>query len=214
MSTIKQFNQAEIYKLYLVTDEHQDNQTLARVIKQAIAGGVTAIQVREKHHDIRAFIERALMVKALLKDTNIPLIINDRVDVALAVDADGVHLGQSDMPVFFARELLGPNKILGLTVENMPQLMEAQTLPLDNLGISTVFATNTKTDTKHVWGLNGLKQAVTSSTIPLVAIGGINENNINEVAKTGVAGIALVSAITQAEDPQLATEKLRQLISL
>lgn len=201
-----------IYRLYLVTDEHQDNETLTKVVKGAIAGGITAIQVREKSSNIRRFIERALIVKQLLVDTNIPLIINDRVDVALAVDADGVHLGQSDLPVHLARKLLGPDKIIGLTVENQQQLLEAQQLDIDNLGISTVFPTNTKTDTKYVWGLCGLKDAVALSQIPLVAIGGINETNITEVAQTGVAGIAVVSCITQANNPKMATEKLAKLI--
>ena len=197
-----------IYRLYLVTDENQDNATLSKVVKNAVAGGITAVQVREKSSNITTFIERALLVKNILANTNIPLIINDRVDVALAVDADGVHLGQSDMPVTIARKLLGPDKILGLTVENMQQLEDAQKLPLNNIGISTIFATSTKSDTKHIWGLEGLKKAVQYSQIPLVAIGGINGSNISQVAQTQVAGIAIVSAITQAKNVKKAAEDL------
>lgn len=203
-----------IYRLYLVTDEHQDLATMLKVVKAAVQGGVTCVQVREKHGNIRAFIERAAAVKQVLKGTKVPLIINDRVDVALAVDADGVHLGQSDLPVAIARKLLGPEKILGLTVENMDQLIAAQSLPLDNIGVSTIFPTATKKDTKNVWGIEGLTHAVAKSSIPLVAIGGINEKNIIDVAHTGVSGIAIVSAITSANDPQKVSKKLLEAITV
>lgn len=122
------------YKLYLVTDDQQDLATLEHVVEQAVAGGVTMVQVREKHGDVRAFIERAQRVKAILKGTGVPLIINDRVDVALAVDADGLHLGQSDMPATIARQLIGGNKILGLSIENEQQLEESNHLPIDYIG--------------------------------------------------------------------------------
>lgn len=115
------------YKLYLVTDDQQDLATLEHVVEQAVAGGVTMVQVREKHGDVRAFIERAQRVKAILEGTGVPLIINDRVDVALAVDADGLHLGQSDMPAEIARRLIGEDKILGLSIENEQQLKESGT---------------------------------------------------------------------------------------
>lgn len=144
------------YRLYLVTDEHQDIEQLEFVIREAIAGGVTMVQLREKHGDIRAFIQRAEAIKPMLQAAGIPLIINDRVDVALAVDADGVHLGQSDMPADVARRLIGEGKILGLSVENEQQLEAAQSLPLDYLGLSAIFPTPTKTDTVYAWGLEAL----------------------------------------------------------
>ncbi|CAH1606421.1 Thiamine-phosphate synthase [Vibrio jasicida] len=201
------------YRLYLVTDDQQDLATLKRVVRKAVEGGVSMVQVREKHGDVRAFIERAKAVKDILKDTDVPLIINDRVDVALAVDADGVHLGQSDMPATIARELIGPNKILGLSIENEEQLAEADSLPIDYIGLSAIFATPTKTNTKKHWGIDGLKMALETTSLPIVAIGGINENNIPQLSATGVHGLALVSAICHAEDPKAASEYLLGLMS-
>ncbi|WP_322804266.1 thiamine phosphate synthase [Vibrio alfacsensis] len=201
------------YRLYLVTDDQQDLATLKRVVKKAVEGGVTMVQVREKHGDVRAFIERAQAVKDILKDTDVPLIINDRVDVALAVDADGVHLGQSDMPAIIARELIGPNKILGLSIENEEQLAEADSLPIDYIGLSAIFATPTKTNTKKHWGIDGLKVALETTSMPIVAIGGINESNIPQLSATGVHGLALVSAICHAKDPKAASEYLLSLMS-
>ncbi|EPE2203237.1 thiamine phosphate synthase [Vibrio alginolyticus] len=201
------------YRLYLVTDDQQDLATLKRVVRKAVEGGVTMVQVREKHGDVRAFIERAQAVKDILKDTNVPLIINDRVDVALAFDADGVHLGQSDMPATIARELIGPNKILGLSIENEEQLAEADSLPIDYIGLSAIFATPTKTNTKKFWGIDGLKMALETTSLPIVAIGGINESNIPQLSATGVHGLALVSAICHAEDPKAASEYLLGLMS-
>ncbi|MBY8036814.1 thiamine phosphate synthase [Vibrio fluvialis] len=200
------------YTLYLVTDDQQDLNTLCHVVKQAIAGGVSLVQVREKQGDVRTFIERAAAVKAVLSGSGVPLIINDRVDVALAVDADGVHLGQSDMPATLARQLLGPDKLIGLSVENEQQFEQAQSLPVDYLGLSAIFATPTKTNTVKHWGLDGLNWAMARSRLPMVAIGGLNTSNIGAVAQTGVQGIALVSAISHARDPQQAAHDLRLLI--
>ncbi|WP_375753068.1 thiamine phosphate synthase [Vibrio sp. HN007] len=200
------------YRLYLVTDEHQDIETLKHVVSEAVKGGVTMVQVREKHGDIRAFIERADAIKSVLKGTGVPLIINDRVDVALAVQADGIHLGQSDMQASLARKLTGKDMLLGLSVENEAQLQEAQSLPVDYLGISAIFATPTKTNTIKHWGIDGLKKAVEVSKLPLVAIGGINDSNIKEIVKTGVDGIALVSAICHAKDPKQASSELRTIL--
>jgi len=193
------------YRLYLVTDDQQDLSTLINVVKEAVAGGVTMVQVREKSNDIQSFITRAQAIKTILQGTGIALIINDRVDVALAVDADGVHLGQSDMPAKMARTLIGPNKLLGLSIENEQQLQEANTLPLDYIGLSAIFATPTKTDTRKHWGIAGLQKAIDVSQFPIVAIGGINHSNLDQIINTGVDGIALVSAICHAEDPKMAT---------
>ncbi|WP_298940623.1 thiamine phosphate synthase [uncultured Psychromonas sp.] len=200
------------YRLYLVTDDQQDLQTLKHVVKEAVAGGVTMVQVREKSSDIRSFIARAQAIKSILKGTNVALIINDRVDVALAVDADGVHLGQSDMPAELARQLIGPNKLLGLSIENEHQLLEANTLSLDYIGLSAIFATPTKTDTKKEWGIAGLANALTKTNFPVVAIGGINQTNLDEIIKTGVDGVALVSAICHADDSKVAAATLLKQI--
>lgn len=200
------------YTLYLVTDDQQDIDTLCHVVAEAIKGGVTMVQIREKHGDVRAFIERSIAVKNVLKNSGVPLIINDRVDVALAVQADGIHLGQSDMPANLARQLIGPDMILGLSVENETQLREAQDLPVDYLGISAIFSTPTKTNIIKEWGIDGLTKAVKESKLPLVAIGGINETNIKKVADTQVDGIALVSAICHATSPKQASEGLLELM--
>ncbi|WP_063668729.1 thiamine phosphate synthase [Aliivibrio fischeri] len=201
------------YTLYLVTDEKQDIDTLCHVVAEAVKGGVTMVQVREKHGDVRAFIQRSLAIKEILKDSGVPLIINDRVDVALAVQADGVHLGQSDMPAQIARQLIGPDMILGLSVENETQLRNAQELPVDYLGISAIFSTPTKTNIIKEWGIQGLAFAVKESQLPLVAIGGINDSNIREVVDTGVDGIALVSAICHASSPKQASQALLGLMN-
>jgi thiamine-phosphate pyrophosphorylase len=200
------------YKLYLVTDDQQDLATLEHVVEQSVAGGVTMVQVREKHGDVRAFIERAQRVKAILSGTGVPLIINDRVDVALAVDADGLHLGQSDMPAEIARRLIGEDKILGLSIENEQQLKESKHLPIDYIGLSAIFVTPTKTNTKKHWGVEGLKSALETTKLPIVGIGGINESNIPELMATGVHGLALVSAICQADDPKAAAQHLLSLM--
>lgn len=203
----------DLYRLYLVTDDKQDIATLKNVVKEAIAGGVTMVQLREKQRDIRGFIEIALAVKAILQGSGVPLIINDRVDVALAIDADGVHLGQSDMPADIARQMIGKDKLLGLSIENEQQLIEAEKLPVDYLGLSAIFATPTKTNIKKEWGIEGLANAVAQSSFPIVAIGGINVTNLEAIIATDVAGVALVSAICDAKSPQDTARKFRALIS-
>ncbi|MGI9886630.1 thiamine phosphate synthase [Vibrio chagasii] len=200
------------YKLYLVTDDQQDLETLKFVVEKAVAGGVTMVQVREKHGDVRAFIERAKAVKSVLVGTGVPLIINDRVDVALAVDADGLHLGQSDMPAALARKLIGSDKILGLSIETEQQLQEADDLPIDYIGLSALFETQTKINLKKYWGYEGIKLALETTKLPIVGIGGINESNIPQLVETGIHGLALVSAICHAEDPKKATQDLLNLM--
>ncbi|TEW53741.1 thiamine phosphate synthase [Psychromonas sp. RZ22] len=197
------------YCLYLVTDDKQDINTLINVVNEAVSGGVTMVQVREKSGHIQSFIKRAKAVKNILKDTNVKLIINDRVDVALAIDADGVHLGQSDMPASIARKLIGANKLLGLSIENEQQLIEANSLPLDYIGLSAIFSTPTKTNIKKQWGIEGLKKAMQISHFPIVAIGGINQKNLTDIIQTGVDGVALVSAICHAKNPKKAASLLR-----
>ena len=200
------------YKLYLVTDDQQDLETLKFVVEQAVAGGVTMVQVREKHGDVRAFIERAQAVKSILVGSGVPLIINDRVDVALAVDADGLHLGQSDMPAELARQLIGSDKILGLSIETEQQLQEADSLPIDYIGLSALFTTPTKTNLKKHWGYDGIKMALETTKLPIVGIGGINESNNPQLVESGIHGLALVSAICHAEDPKQATRDLLSLM--
>lgn len=203
----------EQLRLYLVTDRiAAGNRSLEDIVEEAVRGGVTMVQLREKQLCTRDFIKEARRLRLLLKPLGIPLIINDRVDVALASDADGVHLGQSDMPYADAMAILGPDKIIGLSVENQLQVLEANILDVDYIGVSPVFSTPTKTDTAPAFGLDGLTQAVSASVHPVVAIGGINRNNASAVMRAGADGIAVVSAIMAAESPEKAALELKKLI--
>ena len=199
----------EQLRLYLVTDRPLSlGRDIAWVVEEAVTGGATMVQLREKDIDTREFIELARRLQPILREAGVPLIINDRVDVALAVDADGVHIGQSDMPYEIARRLLGPDKIIGLSVENMDEVREANSLYVDYIGVSPVYATATKTDTAPPFGIDGLREAVRLSRHPAVAIGGMNARTAPDAFATGVDGIAVVSAICSAEDPRKAAEDL------
>lgn len=198
--------------LYLVTDRRlAGNLSLTELVEKALAGGVTVVQLREKECPSREFYELAIKVKKIIPP-EIPLIINDRMDIALAAQADGLHLGQTDLPVEIARKYLGSEAIIGLSVENKEQLLAALDLPVDYLAISPLFSTPTKTFTIPAWGLEGLAAARKLTNLPLVAIGGINESNAAEVIRAGADGIAVVSAICAASDPQEAARRLRFII--
>ena len=200
-------------KLYLVTDRNLSlGRSLEEVVSEAVKGGVTVVQLREKEASTGEFIELARRLMTLLKPLDIPLIINDRVDVALAVDADGVHIGQSDMLYEDARRLLGPDKIIGLSVENFEDIEAANALDVDYIGISPVYGTPTKTDTAEPFGLEGLRKAVKMSVHPTVAIGGMNASTIGEVMAAGTDGVAVVSAICSADDICMATSELKAII--
>ena len=200
-------------KLYLVTDRELSlDRSLEAVVSEAVKGGVTVVQLREKDASTGEFIELARRLMKLLKPLRIPLIINDRVDVALAVDADGVHIGQSDMSYEDARRLLGPDKIIGLSVENFKDIEAANALDVDYIGISPVYGTPTKTDTAEPFGLEGLRKAVQMSVHPTVAIGGMNASTIAEVMAAGTDGVAVVSAICSAENIRKATSDLRAIV--
>ena len=170
------------------------------------------VQLREKDCSTAEFIALARELKRALSPLGIPLIINDRVDVALAVDADGVHIGQSDMPYDVARRLLGPDKIIGLSVETMEEVIAANALDVDYIGISPVYATPTKTDTLAPFGLEGIEEVMRLSRHRCVAIGGMNRDTIGEVIARGVEGVAVVSAIVAAESPREASEELAAII--
>lgn len=196
-------------KLYLVTDRDLSyRRSLEEIVCEAVEGGVTMVQLREKDAPTGEFVELGRRLMSVLKPLGVPLIINDRVDVALAVDADGVHIGQSDMPYEDARRLLGPDKIIGLSVENMDDLRKANELDVDYVGISPVYGTPTKTDTAEPFGLEGLRRAVELSAHPTVAIGGMNASTIGEVFETGADGVAVVSAICSAASPRQAAAEL------
>jgi thiamine-phosphate pyrophosphorylase len=197
-------------RLYLVTDRELTlGRPLEQIVEEAVKGGVTMVQLREKECSSREFYEIALNLKQLLKPYHIPLIINDRLDIALAADADGLHIGQSDLPWQVARSVLGKNKILGLSVENNKQVQEANLADVDYIGISPAFSTLTKTNTQAPFGLEGIRKAATITRHRTVAIGGINITNAQAVIEAGANGIAVVSAIVSAENPMQAAQQLK-----
>jgi thiamine-phosphate pyrophosphorylase len=199
--------------LYFVTDRGLcGEKPLAEVILQAVRGGAACIQLREKSVSTRFFVEEAGRIKELLTPFRVPLIINDRLDVALAVGADGVHVGQGDMPYGTARRLMGPKAIIGLSVETWEDVERAESLDCDYLGVSPVFATPTKTDTKDPWGLEGLAKIRAFSRHPLVGIGGLNAGNAEAAVMAGADGVAVVSAICAAPDPFAASRELADII--
>lgn len=199
--------------LYLVTDRMLSRERdMAWIVREAVAGGVTMVQLREKECSTAEFVALARELKTALQPLGIPLIINDRIDVALAVDADGVHIGQSDMPYETARALLGKEKIIGLSVETMEEVVAANALDVDYIGISPVYATPTKTDTLTPFGLEGIEEVMRLSRHRCVAIGGMNHDTIGEVIARGVEGVAVVSAIVAAESPRNASAELAAII--
>ncbi len=203
----------EDLKLYLVTDRGLSlGRDMEWIVSEAVRGGATMVQLREKQCGTREFVALAKRLKEVLSAKGIPLIINDRVDVALACGADGVHIGQSDMPYEIARRLLGKDAIIGLSVENQEDIAVANTLNVDYIGVSPVFATSTKTDTAAPFGLDGLRKAVQTSVHPVVGIGGMNESTAALVRDTGADGIAVVSAIVSAPSPYEASFRLRTIM--
>lgn len=195
--------------LYLVTDTKLSyGRPLTEIIEKAVEGGVTVVQLREKDLNTRAFIEEALAVKRVLDIHGVPLVINDRTDIALAVDAAGVHLGQNDMSCTIARRLLGADKIIGLSVESIQQAEEANREDIDYIAISPVFTTPTKKELKKGVGIEGVRRIASVSKHPSIAIGSIKENNAAEIMKAGAAGIAVVSAICSSPDPEMAAAGL------
>ena len=202
----------DVLRLYLVTDPSLTlGRPLADVVAAGVQGGVTCVQLREKNLASRDFLAQALMLKQLLAPHGVPLVINDRIDIALACGADGVHLGQSDLPVAAARELLPPGVFIGWSVESMADVAQSALLAVDYLGVSPIFATPTKRDTKTPWGLAGLAEVRGATSLPLVAIGGIHAGNARDVLRGGADGLAIVSALCAAEDPHAAAVCLRAL---
>lgn len=195
--------------IYLVTDQDLClGRSLAAVVEAAAGAGIACVQLREKTLPTRFFLNQALTLKPILAAAGIPLLINDRVDIALAAGADGVHLGQSDMPCEAARRLLGPDAVIGLSVETWEDVTAAQDMDVNYLGVSPIFATPTKTDTKTPWGLEGLARIRAYSRHPLVAIGGLNTANASDIFKAGADAVAVVSAICSAKDPYAAARDL------
>ena len=198
--------------LYLVTDKSDDVEKFLRTIEEAIHGGVSVVQIREKTADTLDFYNLALKVKQITTKYNVPLIINDRVDVALAIDADGVHVGQSDMPCEVTRKLVGPDKIVGVSAATIEEAKKAEKDGADYIGTGAVFPTATKDDAPKITKKD-LKEIVKSINIPVVAIGGITIDNAHELTDTGIKGLSVVSAIMSSDNPKKSSEKLLNIFN-
>ena len=198
--------------LYLVTDKSDDVEKFLRTIEEGIKGGVSVVQIREKTADTLDFYNLALKVKEITAKYDVPLIINDRVDVALAVDADGVHVGQTDMPCDVTRALVGPDKIVGVSAATIEEAKKAERDGANYIGSGAVFPTSTKDDAPKITKKD-LKEIVDSINIPVVAIGGINLNNAHELNGTGIAGLSVVSAIMSSDNPKKSSEELLNIFN-
>ena len=198
--------------LYLVTDNSDDEEKFLKTIEEAIQGGTTVVQIREKTAETLDFYNLALKVKEITDKYDVPLIINDRVDVALAIDADGVHVGQSDMPCDITRKLIGDDKILGVSAATIEEAKKAQKDGADYIGTGAVFPTQTKDDAPSVTKQE-LKEVVESIDIPVVAIGGITLENASELKDTGISGLSVVSAIMSSENPKKSSQDLLKVFN-
>ncbi|MGB9596312.1 MAG: thiamine phosphate synthase [Candidatus Poribacteria bacterium] len=186
--------------LYFITDRNLTKKTIISDVISAINAGVKMIQYREKELSTREMYQEAKVIREITREKKVILIINDRIDIALAVDADGVHIGQDDMPFEIARKILGEDKIVGLTVHNTEEAILGEKLGADYFGVSPIFATTTKKDAGKPAGIELIKKVKNTVKTPLVAIGGINYENVDEVLKTGIVNIAVISAIVTSEN--------------
>lgn len=196
--------------LYLVTDRKWLDEPLEKVIETCIESGVTMVQLREKDLEFKEFLDLARKIKNVTDRYNIPFIINDNIEVAKEIDADGVHLGQEDLDVREARNILGKEKIIGVSVKNLEEAKKAEHDSGDYLGVGAMFSTDSKLDAEDV-SLEELKNIVKDTGIPVVAIGGIDRDNIRELKDTGISGVAVISAILKEKDKKEATRELFKL---
>lgn len=197
------------YGIYLITDSKiAKREDIPNIVEESIEGGCTIVQVREKSSSSLEFYKLAIKIREITKKHEVPLIINDRIDIALAVDADGVHLGQSDIPLKIAKKILPKDKIIGISASNLDDALKAEKDGADYLGVGAVFPTKTKKDTNYV-SLDLLKEIKEKVSIPIVAIGGIKENNVKELEN--MDGVAIVSEIMGAKNPK---EKTKAIYSL
>ena len=209
------FTQDEIRKgmlLYAVTDQSwlKEGQTLLSVCEDVLSNGATFLQIREKDLDADSFEAEAARLKALCAQYKVPYVVNDSVEIAMAIDADGVHVGQSDIKGRDIRSMIGKDKILGISAGTIEEAIAAEKAGADYIGVGAVFATGTKKNARNL-SVEALKKIVSAVSIPVVAIGGINSKNLMELRGSGVDGVALVSAIFAAEDPGEATAQLLEL---
>ncbi|ACO04508.1 MAG TPA: thiamine phosphate synthase [Persephonella sp.] len=198
--------------LYVITDEKLlEGKDIYSCIEQAISGGATVIQYRAKNKSSKKMYEEAVVIKKVCRKYDIPFIVNDRIDIAIAVDADGVHLGQDDLDVEVARRILGFEKIIGLSTKKIEDVIKANSLPVDYIGFGSVFPTSTKEDAVYA-GLEKLKEVMKISVQPVVAIGGINEKNLTDLLKTGCRNVAVVSAVFKDDNIKENTERLKNIM--
>ncbi len=203
------------WRLYLIVDESlaaQRGRPLEQLVRAAAAGGATVIQLRHKSGNTRAYLASARLLRAMTHVLGLPFIVNDRVDVALAAEADGVHLGPDDLPVALARRILGPEKIIGASTGTLAEAQEAAAAGANYLGVGAVFGTQSKADAGEPIGPSGLKEIVSAVPLPVVGIGGITVENVAQVIRAGAAGAAVISAIINAVNVEAATRALRDRI--
>jgi thiamine-phosphate pyrophosphorylase len=199
------------YTLYLVTDrELMAAATIEECVEQAVLGGCTVVQLREKTASSREFYQTAVKLRELTVRLDVPLIINDRADIALAVNADGVHIGQDDLPYNEVRRIIGPDKIIGVSVSNLAEAQAAAVQGADYLGVGAMFPTGTKTDS-NLTSMDELRRIRENITIPIVVIGGINKNTIPLLKGTGIEGLAVVSAVVAQKDAAGAARELKSM---
>lgn len=196
------------YKIYLVASKEQKSEDkFLNIVKEALKAGVNIVQLREKELNTLEFYNLALKVKRLCDEFKIPFLINDRIDIALAVDASGVHIGQKDLPLKIARQILGDEKLIGLTINHKSELINLQ--KADYIGVGAVFPTPSKKECM-VLGIDGLKEIVNLSPLPVVAIGGIDHTNISLLKGIAIDGVAVIRAIMDAKDPSKSVFNLKQ----
>ncbi|MGG4264963.1 thiamine phosphate synthase [Peribacillus simplex] len=199
------------WSLYLVTEESIAIEELTKIIAESVSGGVSIVQLREKNNSSLSFYKKASALKQLLSELSIPLIINDRVDIALAVEADGIHIGQDDLPLTVIKQMVPDDMIVGVSVSTLEEALEAERNGADYIGVGSVFPTKTKQNAT-LMVIDDLEEICRSVSIPAVAIGGITADNISSLSDSGISGTAVVSAIMDADSPKIASELLLKII--
>jgi thiamine-phosphate pyrophosphorylase len=198
---------------YFITDAMLSRAGNLSVVKNAVAAGVKVVQYREKQASTREMLEEARQLRAICRPGQVIFLVNDRVDLALSVEADGVHLGQDDLPHDLARKLLGKNKIIGITVHNIEEALEAARLGADYLGVSPIFTTSTKTNSGEPGGVELIREIRKRVALPLIAIGGITLENAREVIRAGADGLCAISAVLTQSEVKAEIEKFQELFS-
>ncbi len=201
------------WSVYVITDRRvAGDRSILEVVRAALRGGATVVQLREKAATTRQMIELGRALHRITQEAGVPLIVNDRVDVALAVEAEGVHVGQDDMPAALARRLIGPDRILGVSAGTVEEAVQAERDGADYLGVGDVYGTPSKPDAGEPIGVEGLAEIARAVSIPVVAIGGIRPDNAAAVIRAGASGVAVISAVVGAPDPEAAARRLREAV--